>query len=144
MAGSDLEHVTINTGASRISARREVDESVVDHVRAGLAAGGDVGGGWSVRLVAAPEGLHVYDLLHEGVAMVTCVLCVDPRLSLRAWNDVLRAAPPGVRLHEPTLVPWLAVIIRMTDLVTADPTLFADVIQQAGDLERVVAWALID
>jgi len=139
-----LEHVTITSGASRMSARSEVSDDAVDEVRSGLAAGGDLGEGWSVSLldVPDPKAGRVYDLLYQGQTLARCWLCLDKRASEDMWAAASsRGALPGTRLHRPRRTPWLAATLLPAAFLVPDPV---EVLMALGDLERRVAWALIE
>ncbi|PIO98625.1 hypothetical protein [Pleomorphomonas carboxyditropha] len=149
MTGPDnqptLEHITILTGSSRMSRRDEVRDQTLDHVRACLAKGSDVGAGWAVTL--RPTGvdrLWVYDLLHEGHHIVRCFLCDNAGDSDGVWLLASKTGSlPGTRLHAPQQTPWLAAALA-SGAPMDNPEMFADVLREVGDLERIVAWALLD
>lgn len=137
-----FEHITITSGASRMSARSEVADDVVASIRADLA---DRGGairesGWLVRLLPCPDGGHVYDLIYRGTLIVRCWLCLDDALSGDMWASARAAAlDPGVRLHPPHGTPWLAAALAPSCLSAPREAML-----EVGDLERCVAWALIE
>lgn len=141
-----LEHITILTGSSRMSRRDEVRDQTLDHVRACLAKGPDVGAGWAVTL--RPTGvdrLWVYDLMHEGHHIVRCFLCDNADDSEAVWLLASQTGSlPGTRLHPPQQTPWLAAVLASQTAAMENPELFADVLKEVGDLERIVAWALLD
>ena len=141
MTTKAIEHITITTGASRRSPRSEVEDRVVDLVRAGIAAGGALwDSGWTVTLQPTPEGGHVYDLSYRGRDIVRCWLCTDRERSDAIW-DAATAGPiiPGTRLHRPASTPWLAAALR-PDAMAAGTA----VLMEVGDLERIVAWTLLE
>lgn len=141
---TSIEHVTITTGAARRSDRREVSSEVIDKVRESIANhGGKLWDtGWSVALLRSPEGGHVYDLAHEGKAIVSCWLCVDDAVSDDMWRAVSSGAPPKIKLSKPDRAPWLAVSLLpdAVEIALRAPA----VLMEAADLERCVAWALIE
>lgn len=139
-----LEHITITTGASRMSPRAEVDAGVIDLVRADMAAGRPLmGTEWRYHALPTPAGGRVYDLTHGDAPIVRCWLCLDARVSDDMWAAA-SAAPldQRVRLTRPRGAPWLAAALRPECLqaVMRRPSILVE----AGDLERVVAWILID
>ncbi|MDB5523882.1 MAG: hypothetical protein JWM58_1645 [Rhizobium sp.] len=147
---ADFEHVTVNTGASRTSSRSEMQPDALDRMRRMLAAStlmqGKLGDtGWSAVFVMQKAGAYAFDLLHEGQRVVTCILCLDDQSSKPAWSTI-DAMPrdPGVRLRRPEETPWLAAFISPNHLAMRDPAMFADILIEAGDLERLIAWCLID
>jgi hypothetical protein len=145
MTYKELEHVTILTGSSRMSKRDEVSDQVINHVRARLAAGSDVGAGWSVHMRPTHvDRIWVYDLRHDGHHAVTCFLCDSPADSDAVWLMVSKTGSlPGVRLHPPQRTPWLAAVLVGGSAVMVNPEIFADILREVGDLERIVAWTLL-
>ncbi|WP_457797656.1 hypothetical protein [Methylocystis sp. S23] len=141
-----IEHITILTGSARISRRSEVSDDIVDHIRAAIAAGGDLWDtGWRVRLHQAPEGCWVYELESAGEPVVTCVLCADPERSAEMWEAASRIGTlPGTVLHPPTQIPWLAAAIAPSAALLSDTHRLVSLMREAGDLERCVAWALLE
>lgn len=139
-----IEHITITTGATRMSPRSEVDDQVLARVRADMMADAPLmGTAWRVAVRETPAGGHVYDLTHAGAEIARCWLCVDRSVSDAMWE----AAQSGVidervRLARPRGAPWLAAAI-LPGAITAALARPA-VMMEAGDLERVVAWALIE
>jgi hypothetical protein len=98
-----------------------------------------------VALLPTPEGGHVYDLSHDGEPIARCWLCVDAAVADAMWVAA-RDAPalPGVILRQPAQTPWLAAALILSPALLAEPATIADVLGEAGDLERCVAWALIE
>ena len=87
----------------------------------------------------------MYDMLFEGQPVVMCLLCTDPRADKIMWDSaMLLPNVTGAIVHKPKATPWLAAYLRLDHPGIANPAEFADVLHEAGDLERVVAWALID
>ena len=143
MAAS-LEHVTLTTGAANVSRRDASSDDMIAWARDRLA-NGDESEGWSVKLIpGGPEaaGMHVFDLLHEGRRVVVCILCAEEAASPKAWR-MAKQLPimPGTRLHVPSQVPWLAVALDPAGL---DPMPDPQVLRFAGEIERYVAWALLE
>jgi hypothetical protein len=144
-AAATLEHISLTTGSARRSPRSEVSDQVVEMVRKALAnSQGRLPGGWSIKIVPAPQG-YVYDLLHDGRRVSACFLCPSPTESDAMWQDVSQIpALDGAIRHRPASTPWLAVALVPDVAILANPLAFADVLQQASDLERVVAWTLME
>jgi hypothetical protein len=142
----ELEHITILTGSSRMSRRDEIRDRTLDHVRASLALGPEVGAGWSVHLhPTGVDRLWAYDLVHEGHHVASCFLCDNPDDSDAVWLLASKTGSlPGTRLHPPQQTPWLAAILVGGTELMESPELFADILREVGDLERIVAWALLD
>jgi hypothetical protein len=145
MAVNVLEHITLTTGASRLSARREVADAAIDAVRMALADDGAIAGTkWSVALLPSPLGVFAFDLAWGSQPIASCWLCVNNAQSRELWTQIcLMPTIPGTRLHEPIHIPWLAAALTVDPqwLVTSD---YRNIMFEAGDLERIVAWALID
>jgi hypothetical protein len=139
-----IEHITITTGASRMSPRAEVNTGVMDIVRADMAAGRPLmGTEWRYHPLPTPAGGSAYDLTHDGTPIARCWLCIDPAVSDDMW-EAASAAPldERVRLTRPRAAPWLAAALRpeAVPAVMKAPAILVE----AGDLERVVAWILLD
>ncbi|WP_454917259.1 hypothetical protein [Xanthobacter sediminis] len=138
---AEIEHVTVTTGGSRISPRSEVSNGVVALIRTSLAdhEGQLADTGWRIDLIPSPPGGHIYDLIYRGARIARCWLCIDAEAADYIWLAATAGAPAGTRLHRPMTLPWLAAGL-MDGAVTAGP----DALMTAGDLERCVAWALIE
>jgi hypothetical protein len=144
---SSIEHITLTTGASRISHRREVADAVVERLRKDIAGGRALmGTPWRAMIHPAPEGAYVIDLLHNGRRMVACWLCREAGLSNELWRVISEAglSLPGTRLHQPRSTPWLAAALVPEADLMRDPMALAPILKEAGDLERCVAWALLE
>lgn len=141
MTPIQIEHVTVTTGASRLSPRSEVSDAVVTLIRTALAEhdGRLADTGWMIDLIPYPPGGHVYDLIYRGSRIARCWLCMDAEAADDIWLSATAGAPAGTRLHRPVTMPWLAAGL-MEGAVSAGP----DALMTAGDLERCVAWALIE
>ncbi len=142
-----LQHITLTTGASRMSAREEVDDEAVNTVRRAIALADGVipDTEWVVRLIPTPEGAYVYRLFSEGMSIVTCFLAASPDVSDDLWKTASSMPVlPGTINHQPDTTPWLAVIMAPDEAILANPTIFASILTEVGDLERVVAWALLE
>jgi hypothetical protein len=145
----ELEHITITSGAYRMSARSEVRQDVVAMIDEDLAtrAGKICNTGWRVKLLPIPEGGHVFDLRHGGVRVVRCWLCADPGDSRAMWEAASAGAPDiGINLVAPCGVPWLAAALTAKSIaaMAQSRNKATDVLYQAGDLERCVAWVLLE
>lgn len=102
----------------------------------------DVRSGSAVAQLPHRSG-YGYDLLHDGQQIARCWLCLDPAASDEMWEAAQSAViDERVRLARPRGAPWLATAI-LPDAITValdQPS----VLMEAGDLERIVAWALLD
>lgn len=141
-----IEHITILTGSSRRSARSEVKDAVVADIIASLRTGPDLWDGWSVTMIkGTPDQCWAYDLKHHDRRIVSCWLCANRKESDRLWaalSDV--PSLPGVIVHPPMSTPWLAATPSL-DLNEGPPDMaLLETISIAGDVERCVAWALLE
>lgn len=134
-----IEHITLTTGASRISERSEVRDDVVTAVRTAIADQGGKVRDWTIQIIGSPAGGHMFDLLWQGRRVVRCWLCDDQRVSQAMWSGVSLAAPAGTRLHPPSTVPWLAAAI-VPEAASVPP----EALMMVGDMERCVAWAILE
>ena len=132
-----LDHITTTTGAARRSPREEVSSNVIAALSAAIIRGGHVGAGWHVGAEPKPGG-WVYTLTHQGAAISRCWLCRDAAHTDELWSEASGAAPDTTLLTKPGGVPWLAAEI-LPGALAAPEHLIA-----AGDLERCVAWALLE
>ena len=156
-----LQHLTINAGHNRTSPRDEVADSVVELLRPIIIAGGGAiaGTDFSLKLT---NGQHstIFTINYNDVPIVTCGLAstregiseVWPAMvrlveSLRdmivrktGWspNQVKRLLP--LPSAEPQAPPLLAVLLFPHAGLMAGPSVLA----MAADLERCVAWTILD
>jgi hypothetical protein len=146
-----IEHITITSGAVRMSARTEVRPEIKAKVGRLLRKGGVLWDGWSVevRAIEAIEGGPpgpagwVFDAHHGGIRVVRCWICRLEEASAQLWEEASgHAEDPRVVLHRPRGAPWLAAWLDPEHLEALMSTPM--VLMQAGDLERCVAWALLD
>lgn len=139
-----LEHITITSGASRRSPRTEVSNEIVGALRADIAARRRlIGSPWAVSLHQTPEGGHVFDLTYNGMAAARCWLCLHSHISNSMWTSALTGRlDPEVLIRQPKSTPWLAAALlpAAISLGLISPV----VLMELGDLERCVAWALIE
>jgi hypothetical protein len=133
-----IEHLTLISGHTRRSPRFEVNSGTVDYIRDRIAnrEGKLDPTDWQVKLRPMPELKHsyVFDLYHSGERVVACYLCTHVEEHDGMWNAIKQAGLRG-KAKEPK-VPWLACAV----IGIAAP----DVLMEAGDLERCVAWALME
>ena len=140
-----IEHITINTGAARMSPRSEVADASIALIRAALAGDGRLSvTGWRVVRLPTPPAGAIYDLHHDDAGHVArCWLCLDAAASDAMWEAATAVAPDErARVNRPRGTPWLAATV----LPDAMPRLVLQpqLLGQAGDLERCVAWAIIE
>lgn len=145
MSATELEHITITTGAVRMSPRSEVGDHVVDLLRQQIASGGDLGAtGWSVALLPTPTGGFVFDLSHKDIGKVArCWLCNSRETSASMWAAASSSRVDSrVRLSMPKAIPWLAASLVLATVMHIGAR--TNLLVEAGDLERCVAWALLE
>lgn len=136
-----LEHITLTSGGVRESPRSEVDDDIVDLVRAAIRGDGLLGD-WRVRLTSQTPSVYAFDLEHAGLRVAMAWLCRDAGATRRLWPTLAAFAPTGVRLFRPRSVPWLAASLDLANVEQIVKT--PEILMQAADLERVVAWALLE
>lgn len=139
-----FEHITITTGATRMSPRSEVDDETIAMIRAALARDGVMGEtGWRVHLLETPPGGRAFDLAYRGSLVVRCWLCTDRSASDAMWEAASAVVPDEhVRLARPRGSPWLAASLLPGSVALLIKSRGA--LMEAGDLERCVAWALLE
>lgn len=155
MTVPDLAHITSTTGDIRMSPRAEVSTEVIAFLRPLIERGGGqiphipawhldfwprTAGGASVfqiapRRASEPGGTNPY---------IMAVACWRADVSDDAWHQAheLARLVPGVPVllaETPPAVPWLVVTLFPGALA-----LRPDRLPQLADLERCVAWALIE
>lgn len=150
MRWKQLEHITLTTGHRRMSPKTETDPSVRALVWQALDSAGeapaDVGAEWSVVRIGPSDadiGGAVYELAHRGRDVAACWLCWNPASSDMLWSLASHASHASPTAEPPTSVPWLAVRLFTNISVMLDPAM-SEIMMEAGDLERIVAWALIE
>jgi len=141
---SSLEHITVTTGATRLSPRSEVRDDIVNKVRKSLAeANGRLPGRWQVKMLPTPEGGYVFDLMLAKSHIARCWLCADNLAFDGLWGAASSSGlDPHAVIRPPTHTPWLAAALTTGGIMLAmtEPEALAE----AGDLERCVAWALLE
>lgn len=141
-----LWHLTILTGhARRQSPRAEVDDRVLARLRPILDTSGGAlwDSGWGVLVIERSADCAVYDLSAEGIEVARCWLARAAGEEDRLWREAA-AMPslPGVVPRKPARRPWLAAGLLPDGmlLLRSRPQWMLEL----GDLERCVAWALIE
>lgn len=124
-----------------MTSRSEVGDEVLTAVKRALRAKDPIAG-WKVDLKSV-EGGYTFGLAHSGQELVRCWFCIERDASDRLFEDASsHTLDERVIIPRPKGSPWLAVAIMPTALgpALANPELLFE----AGDLERCVAWALLD
>lgn len=135
-----LHHVTINTGHLLISGRGEVMAETMEWLAPMVAAGRGRPGDIPFAVERRGQGSA---LLRIGEpAAVWCGVCWEEERSREAWEAMLALAhqsgvtqAPGSRPP----VPWLAVL-TLPAMFTLPP----EQVMMLGDMERCLAWAVIE
>ncbi len=138
-----LNHYTLITGHGRLTDRSEVADDVIEALRPIVVNdGGDLPGG--LGLVVTPSesaGGWVFTVYHASTPLVTCGLAITPEAAGEVWPCLLEVGKvtglPILPRQPP--VPWLSVAIL------PGLNLFGmEMWEWLGDLERCIAWTLID
>lgn len=138
-----IEHMTLTTGHTRSSPRSEVADDVVEILKPLVASGVGVLGdtGWSFGIMYG-HGSCCFIIFHGSHRIATCYVAWTPEGTAAVWPLAASLAdktgadtPPG----PPGRVPWLAVIL-MPEVMNVS----LDIIMEAGDLERCIAWTVIE
>jgi hypothetical protein len=139
-----LNHYALITGHGRLTDLCEVADDVVEVLRPIVAHGGDLPGGLGLRLLLSTEkrtGGWLYTIKQRNVPLVTCGLAITQPAADELWPhllDVAKVVRLPVSVKQPP-IPWLSVAI-LPGIARAGRKI-ADLF---GDLERCVAWTLID
>lgn len=145
-----LEHVTLTTGDRRTSPRHEVGDAAITLLAPLLArvlAGETVDlpgvpDGYRLRGVGDGRGAALTVVGPSGLLVVTIAVAGDSSGAAALWRQVheyaLAGTPLGTRADAPPAPPWCAV--RVEPGALRHP----DALEWLGDLERCLAWALIE
>lgn len=138
-----IAHLTLFTGHLRNSPRSEVHRDTIKFLRPYvMGAGGEIGDtGWTVRMVEGiAPGSCGFTLHHSGLWLLSCYMAWTTAADNPMWDVVKDVSKTDLR--KPDLVPWLA-IHAMPDF----PSIWfkaPHAIMEAGDLERCIAWTVIE
>lgn len=134
-----LHHVTLTTGHVLVTPRSDMRDGIAEMIRPVLEAGSGDLGGIPVRVLRREADMAALSIgLPMAVLMTVC--WGDPAASQALWSDIgakRRGAPSG---DQAPAVPWLAVSLDLLVLAM----LPQDTQSMLGDLERCIAWTLID
>jgi hypothetical protein len=142
-----IEHITLTTGAARVSPRSDVDDSIVARLIAAMRTGGRLWDGWSVAVTPQQPGAWRFRLSQPGLLVVECWLCGRADASDPLWEAATSgpALDERVVLYRPRGVPWLAVSITAEAVQAATAgRLSTQHLMDAGDAERCIAWAILN
>jgi hypothetical protein len=135
-----IAHLTLLTGHLRESPRKEVYRETIDLLKPYVvSAGGEIADtGWTVGMIqGAAPGSCAFTLNHSGLWLVTCYMAWTTSADAPMWEIVKQRTTTSTR--KPKSVPWLAV-----HLMPSATQVAPQVLMQAGDLERCIAWTVIE
>jgi hypothetical protein len=151
-----LTHITLNTGHTVALPRPDGD--ALDALALHLGAADDLGTvhpkfrGWNVDPAFEPGlGAAAFSVRFGAIPAVECMACWNDAEAERAWTSIenlyldmsdSRAEMMAAKAlpERPTKTPWLAAVLLPTIVVVP----FAPVAGNIGELERLVAWLLMD
>lgn len=136
-------HLTLNTGHSRVSPRSEVSDETIAALRPVVTAGrglipGPAGYVLQRTRVRTCELFIVARLVEGGdtVPLVAGVIAKNAMDLIGAWRLACEVGNADIAM--PLSAPWLAVYMYPT--VASDP----ESLGWLGDLERCIAWAIME
>lgn len=135
-----IAHLSLFTGHFRNSPREEVHQEAIDILMPYVMDGGGkiANTSWTVKMVrGAAPGSCCFTLHHSGFWLFSCYMAWTSAADEPMW-DVVREVTK-TKVARPKSVPWLAVH-AMPMFLLAPP----HAIIEAGDLERCVAWTVIE
>lgn len=139
----EIAHLTLFTGHLRNSPRNEVPPEAIKMLMPYvMSAGGEIGStGWTVKMVqGAAPGSCGFTLHHSGLWLFSCYMAWTTTADAPMWEIAKQVS--NTSLPKPKSVPWLA-IHAMPDM----PLIMLRAplaIMEAGDLERCIAWTVIE
>ena len=138
-----IAHLTLFTGHLRNTSRREVRSDTIALLRPYvMGAGGEIGDtGWTVKMIqGVAPGSCSFELHHSGLWLFSCYMAWTTTADKPMWDVVKQASKTAV--SKPEHAPWLAVH-AMPDfpliMFKAPHAIF-----EAGELERCIAWTVIE
>lgn len=148
---NQLTHLTIEAAHAAQTSRSDVGDDIIAAVQPLIdAEEGEIGGFWLDFIRPLGEGRRPIDgaaaftiqLGKGGTALASCIVCWREEMARDAWRMVQAPATAplsGRPVSMPTQTPWLAATLLMGAVRAPD-----EVVAMLGDLERCVAWALIE
>lgn len=135
-----LGHATLNTGNLVYSPRSGVHAETMEVLQSMIAAGYGDAAGIPFRIPERGAGTALITIGEPPA--VLCGVCWDESRSDEAWMTMLEAMRQSGYVKAPDRippVPWLAVL-----MLPAMLALPIETILMLGDLERCLAWAVIE
>lgn len=141
-----LYHYTPNTGDGRWSPRAEVSDDIVKYLQ--TASPADLGGGFCLGYHAqTPTGAWRFDLGRWNTVLVRCWIMLTQEQADECWPGIVELADQDEVLCARTCpqLPCLAVLLVGTmPLEKAWLAKDRETWGMLGDLERCIAWALLE
>lgn len=142
---NNLSHLTFETGDLVISPRETVGDDIIHQLQLDLANNRPLcGTEWRAKLRKLAPGAWSVSLSYADIPVVDCIVCVDEAARRPAEMAAERLSKVNVSGLK---APWLGVALMHSSMLAfaiEQPTLYLDVLSQVGDLERCIAWALIE
>jgi hypothetical protein len=138
-----IHHLTLTTGHTRFSPRSEVAQWAIDFIKpVVIVGGGELGDtGWRIRMVRGTQpGGAAFECHHGSTWFVSCYMAWTKAGSVEMWNAAKSFPLVVPHIRRPPSLPWLAAGI----MPEAIDTTRIDLMMEVGDLERVVAWTVLD
>ncbi len=133
-----LFHLTLDTGHVRNSPENEVRSETIDALTPIIGKGKGELAGWGIQMVhGAAGGAAGFNLRHGGLCIASGYMAWMPQGDVPQWGVVRQFYKPT--MMKPMYLPWLAV-----KLMAGAERASLDVLMQAGDLERCIAWTVLD
>ncbi|MBD9640900.1 hypothetical protein IB277_31870 [Ensifer sp. ENS07] len=133
-----IAHLTLDTGHIRNSPRSEVHRDVVDVLSPIVRGGKGEVAGWDIQMIhGAAPGSVGFALNHGGLWIASSYMAWTQEGDGAQWDVIRKLYQPN--MMKPTCSPWLAV-----KLMSGSAGAGFDVMMEAGDLERCIAWTVLD
>jgi len=154
----NLAHITLNTG--HVASLPRVDRVVTRKLSHLAREGGPIGpllptmDGWSVS-VELRDGCALYSLNFAGTPISDTMVCWRDAVAEIAWNyheafylrlsDTMSQEMSATEAPQrPTETPWAATLLMPTISLLPQTIEMGKALAGVGELERIIAWAIID
>lgn len=135
---STIAHLTLDTGHLRNSPSHEVGSEVIEALAPIVQRGNGTIEAWDIQMVKGPAvGSAAFTIHHDGLWIASGYMAWTSEGEGPMWNLVRELYEPMVM--KPMCLPWLAV-----KLMPGCHLARAGVLMEAGDLERCLAWTVLD
>lgn len=133
-----IAHLTLDTGHVRNSPKSDVEGDVVEALSPIVKRGKGEIAGWDIRMVqGAAPGSAGFTLNHGGLWIASSYMAWAVEGDAPQWGLVRQLYQP--KITKPSCLPWLAV-----KLMSGSARASFDVMMEAGDLERCIAWTALE